>query len=690
MKSLCKTLLFSLPLVACGGGSGSAGNPPVGQGPDTDYSKLSQAKIEPGPLRQASASELSALIKNGLRVSLRDNQSYGMMIRETAVINTTDTNKAGGNFSGTNVQVAGVDEADSVKYDGKYIYLATPTDFSDGNPKTALKIFATDPATASVTEVSATPLDTKHWGNVSELYLVDGAQGTTGLATIRRSWDFIAFTNKVVNDVSTDGKPLAVDEADKAINASIWPYQMDNGIDITLYDVRTPTAPAKTWSLALDGDLLGTRKIGNTLYVISSFVPSIPSLNYAADTDAAKIANEALIAQTRVEKLLPEYSVNGGTPQPLAGSNGCMVPANIDKADGSLTLINITAINLASQQLLESVCVNGNVEGIYSSTENLYLGGSDYNRWENWQSYTVVHQFALANGGVDYTATGSVEGVLGWSSPAFRMDEYQGHLRIITSNYNATGEPTHQLQILKKVSGRSELEVVAQLPNKTRPDPIGKPREDIFGVRFNGNSAYVVTFERKDPLYVLDLATPTDPKIAGQLEIPGFSTYLHPVGDHYLFALGNETSDEGFTKGVKVSLYDIRDPANPAEISKHVFGTAYSWSNALYDHRALSFLQANNDQLRITLPISLYEEVKLPDYLSSRWLSEGLYQFEVNGLATGKVSLDYTGTVIGENNSQQEYPSSYAGNDRSFLHDDALFYVYGARVIASPWQVIKP
>ncbi len=691
MKPMFKTLLLSLPLVACGGGSGSS-KQPVSQEPNTDYSKLAQAKIEPGPLRQASSGELSDLIKNGLRVSLRENESYGMMIRETAVVNANnvDTNKAGGNFSGTNVQVAGVDEADSVKYDGNYIYLATPADYSDGNPKSSLKIFATDPANARVTEVSDTKLDTSHWGNVSEIYLVNNNQSTTGLATVRRSLDFIAFTDKVVNDVSSDGKPLAVDAADKAINASIWPYQMDNGIDITLYDVRTPAAPAKTWSLSIDGDLLGTRKIGNTLYVISSFVPGIPTLNYAAETKEARIANEELIAQSNIEKLLPEYSINGGASQPLTGSNGCMIPANTNKADGSLSLINITAINLASQQLLESVCVNGNVEGIYSSTENLYLGGSDYSQWDNWQSYSVVHQFALVNGGVDYSATGSVEGVLGWSSPSFRMDEYQNHLRIITSSYNEKGEPSHQLQILKKVAGRSELEVVAQLPNKTRPEPIGKPREDIYGVRFNGNKAYVVTFERKDPLYVLDLAAPTDPKIAGQLEIPGFSTYLHPVGDNYLFALGNETNSDGFAKGVKVSLYDIRDPANPAEISKHVFGTAYSWSNALYDHHALSFLQASNDQLRITLPISLYDEVKLPEFTTSRWLSEGLYQFEINGLAIGKISLDHTGVVIAENNAGQEYPSYYGGTDRSFLHDDALFYVHGANVIGTPWQVVKP
>jgi uncharacterized secreted protein with C-terminal beta-propeller domain len=685
MKPVVKMLLLSLPLAACGGGS--ANNASVNPKPqaNTDYSTLSQTKLEPGPLRQASSAELSTLVKNGLRVSLSQNQSYGMMIREAAVTNTTTDNKSGGNFSGTNVQVANVDEADGVKYDGKYIYLATPTEYTEAGAKASLKILATNPANASVSEVSDTPLDTEYWGGVSEMYLVNGAQGTTGLATIRRSWDFIAFTDKIVNDVSTDGKPLIVDDADKARTAAIWPYQMDNGIEITLFDVRTPATPAKSWSLSIDGDLLSTRKIGNTLYVISSFVPSIATLDYAAETKETKIANEELIVATQIEKLLPEYSVNGGSPQPLNSANGCMIPASTEKTDGHLSLINITAINLASQQIIESVCVNSNVETVYASTDSIYLVGSDYSRWENWQSFSVVHRFALNTSGVDYSATGSVEGVLGWDSPSFRMDEHKGLLRMITTSYGETGEPIHQLHVLQKVNGRSELEVVAQMPNKTRPEAIGKPREDIFGVRFNGDKAYVVTFERKDPLYVIDLANPLDPKIAGQLEVPGFSTYLHPIGDNYLFALGNETNSDGFATGVKVSLYDIRNPATPTEVSKYVFGSAYSWSDALYDHRALSFLNANADQLRITLPVTLYDEVKTPEFVTSRWVNSSLYQFEVNGLSNGKLSLDHVGVVIGESSDNQEYPL-WSGNDRGILHGDALFYVHGPKVIAGPWK----
>lgn len=681
MKPMVKILLFSLPLVACGGGSNTASNSTPQT--NTNYAALSQTQLEPGPLRQASAIELSDLVKNGLRVSLRDHQSYDLMIRETAAIETNSPldNKSGGAFSGTNVQVANVDEADRVKYDGKYIYLATPTEYTDAGPRVSLKILATDPASARASEISTTPLDTTHWGNVSEMYLVNGAQATTGLATIRRSWDFIGFTEQLIDDNSTDDKRLVVDKGP-------WGYFADKGIEITLFDVRTPAAPVKSWSIAIDGDLLSTRKIGNRLYVVSSFVPVIPALNYAEQTQATKIANEQLIAQTQIEKLLPEYSINGGSAQPLSGANGCMIPASTEKTDGHLNLINITEIDLSSQQLIKSVCVNSNVETVYASTNSIYLVGSDYSRWENWQSFSVVHRFALNNNGVDYSATGSVEGVLGWGSPSFRMDEHNGFLRMITTNYDAIGEPDHRLNVLQKVNGRSELAVVAQLPNKTYPEAIGKPNEDIFGVRFNGDKAYVVTFERKDPLYVIDLANPLDPKIAGQLEIPGFSTYLHPLGDNYVFAVGNETNDSGLPSGIKVSLYDIRNPAKPTELSKRVFGNFGSWSEALYDHRALAFLQPNNDQVRITLPIQLTQKVSVGEYNFMGWVSTGLYQFEVNGLANSKPTLSHVGTLISESGDGLSFPR-WGGAGRGILHGESLFYVHGPKVIAAPWAAAQ-
>ncbi len=207
-------------------------------------------------------------------------------------------------------------------------------------------------------------------------------------------------------------------------------------------------------------------------------------------------------------------------------------------------------------------------------------------------------------------------------------------------------------------------------------------------MRFNGDRAYVVTFERKDPLYVLDLADAANPKIAGQLEIPGFSTFLRPVGKDFLFSLGNETDEEGRQTGVKVALYDVRDITKPTQVSSHVFGDAGSWSEALYDYHAMSFLQKNDDQLRVTLPIMLYKTETLNNMVNYQWLNTGLYLFEVNGLSQNKASLDYVGNIVGQSNTNDEYPS-WVGADRSVLHDNAVFYLHNTKVIGKTWPAAR-
>lgn len=678
MKKIIYSLCLVLPLVVgCGGGGGTAESPRQSPQLNTDYSSLKAAKLEPGPLKQASPTDLAELVKNGLRISLRENKNFNEQVRTTTLgaANTTAADaKAAGNFSGTNVQVENVDEADVIKYDGRYIYAATPVVYDEAGAKAGLKIFETDPAKASSKEISDTKLDTSQWGDVSDLYLVSDATATSGLVTVRRSWNFIAFTK-----VDTQAN-IAVGDAAK----SLLPQHMNNGIEVSIYDVRTPAVPAKAWTITLDGDLLASRKIGNNLYLVSSYLPALPTLNYAATTKFEQEANEDLIEKTALEKLLPTYAINGAASQPL-NKTSCLVPANITAENGHLNLINITTIDLQSQKMVSSVCINSNINGVYSSVNNLYLGGSNPGTWDNWSSYSVIHKFNYTAAGVDYEGTGSVEGTLGWNQPSYRMDEHNNALRVVTTRYNETGEPVHQLNVLQKVSGRSELEVVAQLPNKLQPEAIGKPREDIYAVRFNGDRAFVVTFERKDPLYVLDLADAKNPKIAGQLEIPGFSTYLRPLGDNYIFSLGNDADAEGRQTGVKVSLFDIRDITKPALISNHIFGDAGSWSEALYNPHALTFLQNGADQFRVAVPVILYKNQVIKDLVEYRWLNTGLHLFEINGVSN-KASLDYVGNMIAETNDQAEYPV-WGGYDRSVLHDNAVYYLHNTKVHSGFWPL---
>ncbi len=138
---LFRSLLLCLPLVACGG---KATHNTDTKTKNTDYSQLSEQQLEPSPLRQASADELEHFLKNGLRVSLKNNQNFATLVRESAINNAAaDVKTEINGHSITNVQVQGIDEADSVKYDGHYIYLVTPTVYAETGTTTGIKIFAT-------------------------------------------------------------------------------------------------------------------------------------------------------------------------------------------------------------------------------------------------------------------------------------------------------------------------------------------------------------------------------------------------------------------------------------------------------------------------------------------------------------------------------------------------------------------
>lgn len=683
--------LASLVLVGCGSGDGSSSKTK-----EPDYSNLSASELKPESLREASASELERLVKNGLRLNLYQGKAFDNSVRESTVFTNAaaDSGNSAENvsaaFSTTNVQVQGVDEADFVKYDGKHIFLATPIDYTNQQPQQHIKIFAANAETAHATEVSKFALATDHWGDVSELYLVSNNDETSGLVTLRRSWNFIAFDKFVddgddaiepnINQNSNPSKEIAADIS--LADEAFMPYHMQNGVEVTLYDVRSPSNPDKAWTITLDGNLLSSRKIGNTLYLVTSFMPWINQLEITSD---ASITNETLIQNTSLDKLLPEYSINGGSPQALTSGDGCLIPQSTDDKIGYSNFINITAINLSTQTIIESVCVNGYIDGIYSSQNHLYLGGSQTTDWNFWQSYTVVHQFALTDAGVDYRATGAVEGTLGWNNPAFRMDEHDDNLRLVTTTFNEQGERSHHLHILRNTNNSNELSQIAQLPNDLHPEPIGKPREDIYAVRFYGERAYVVTFERIDPLYVLDLSDATDPVIAGELEIPGFSTYLHPVGDNYLFSLGNETDSNSWQTGIKVSLFDIRDITNPVLVNSHVLGNSWSWSEALYNYRALSFLQTSDDQLRINFPMEFYENIDDGEFFISSAPQNSLQLFEINGLTNDNATLTHVGEVVEQNSDDvDDYWYSY-GRNRGLMHDDALFFVQGAEVKGEHW-----
>jgi uncharacterized secreted protein with C-terminal beta-propeller domain len=215
--------------------------------------------------------------------------------------------------------------------------------------------------------------------------------------------------------------------------------------------------------------------------------------------------------------------------------------------------------------------------------------------------------------------------------------------------------------VLRPKANERALEIIGKLPNDARPEEIGKPNEDLFGVRFDGDRAYAVTFRRVDPLYVSDLANPTDPRIAGKLILPGVSDFLHPVSHDLLLGLGTESSR------VKLELYDTSVLESPQSRGAIAIGAQSSFSMALYDRHAFTYL-AGDDSDRLAVPAVLSA-------------SSELHQFEIHGKQTPASAL-----LVDAGAVSPAAPRDYGfGQERAFIHGDAVYYVRDGKVWGSLW-----
>jgi hypothetical protein len=161
------------------------------------------------------------------------------------------------------------------------------------------------------------------------------------------------------------------------------------------------------------------------------------------------------------------------------------------------------------------------------------------------------------------------------------MDEYDGHLRVATTDgspWGANSTSKSGVSVLA-IDGDSLVEV-------GRVGDLGRG-ESIYSVRFVGPTGYVVTFRQTDPLYVVDLGDPAEPRVAGELKITGYSAYLHPLGEGRLLGVGREATEEGMVTGAQVTLFDVSDPANPRAIDS--WDLADGYTDVEYDHLAFLY-----------------------------------------------------------------------------------------------------
>lgn len=242
---------------------------------------------------------------------------------------------------------------------------------------------------------------------------------------------------------------------------------------------------------------------------------------------------------------------------------------------------------------------------VYATSDMIFLGGRGWAATSSNSTatdVTYITTFGLSNASATLHATGIVPG---YALNQFSFDYYQGYLRVATTTnavmtYNSTTftfdvVQNSSSQILVTEIQNDEIKIVGKL------EGLGET-ERIYAVRFLGDRAFMVTFRQIDPFYTIDLSTPDNPIMRGELKIPGFSNYLHPIDVDYIIAVGQDADENGFLLGLQVALFNVSDLDDPQQIAKHVV-EGWSSSDSQDDHHAFRYLPESK---KLILPVSNY------------------------------------------------------------------------------------
>ena len=476
---------------------------------------------------------------------------------------SSDDGYGANDYSETNNQVKGVDEGDIVKTDGEYIYILSN--------KQLIISSAQGADSAIISQTSILPdYDTMQAGSYNEysneLYV---------------SGDRLA----IITSKYTWGADTYYD--DMARNSDYLPANKDL-TNILIYDISDPASPREIGSISQDGYYTSSRMINGMIYLISE---------YYCYQDPQEDAPATYV---------PCVYRNGQAE--LVDANDICISSQI--IDTSYVVVS--SIDMEQAELLDTLTVLGSGDIVYMNAENLYIAGSRYETAESEprtvnqytvvdyteSNYTYLIRLALNDGQISMEADTRISGYL---ESQFSMDEYEGYLRLVTTNetnsytiyrdeqygwenYDWDDASYHSGNDLYVLDG--DLEIVGSITGLA-------PDEYIYSARFSGDIGYFVTFRQVDPLFAVDLSDPEEPKVLSALKIPGFSQYLHIYTEGRLFGLGMDADeDTGRTNGMKLSMFDISDPADVSE--KHTLKLESSYSEALYNHKAV-LISAEHD-----------------------------------------------------------------------------------------------
>ncbi|MCX7175188.1 MAG: beta-propeller domain-containing protein [Proteobacteria bacterium] len=679
--SSCVGVAIMASLSGCGGGSSTA----------------IESTLPPSALRATTEAGLTAYFREALGPASKSYLGTVWATDVTVAIASVAPAAAASTpiFSGTTLQETGVDEADLIKSDGTQVFSLDQASANDST-RNLLRRLRLNAAAA------------------------DAALTAVGSLKIPFSGD-IRGTGLYLD--SERRQLAAVGEGNTGLGIySIWfsPQSWGQGVtEVALIDSADSEQMLTRRTLRMDARLIGSRRLGSTLYLVLRSYPQVPGLDPSWPTTSA---NNAVVNALQASQLLPTLSIDGGAKQPLVDASSCFTQEN--NSVKSADVVTVVGIDLASATHRHAaICFTGGTEAFYMSEQSLYLATtrSSYTYSGAFPVYsaqtnTDIHKFALNGLDIAYRGSGSVTGHLGFDQnrKSFRMGEYNGLLRVVTQTQTSWGgwfvtvaststttttpaattpiDSPGRLTILQESAGA--LAVVGELPNAARPQPLGKPGEQLYASRFLGARGYLVTYRLTDPLYVLDLSNPADPKVAGELQVDGYSDYLFPLSETLLLGVGKDAQSDGtagdgrfaWYQGVKISLIDVSDPAHPREAARSIIGRRGTDATVLHDHHGIA-LQTVGDTVRVSLPVSLHNSPPPPSLFIPipagalnayfGYTRTELQRFEVS---LGNVSLAQRPALVSSLPNER-----YIGNDRSLLWNNQVHYYQDGNWISAAW-----
>lgn len=557
--------------------------------------------------------------------------------------------QAGTNYSSTNVQEEGIDEADLVKTDGRRLVTVA---------RNHLRVL--DTSDAQPTLVGSVKLPGQWWNHQLLLH---------GDRVI-----VLANTMELI-----DGSGSLGSGPDSPPSLSMPAYPQSQSAVLAEVDISDPTVPQITSTLSVDGSQVSARSIGSTARVVIQSNPLNMGFVSAQDSSgetAATQTNRSIIENSTLENWLPSYTLDdqrpGGDRDAKGRLSACDRVSRPSSFSGFGTLSVLTIDLGAPLGTGSAVSVLTSGQNVYASKEHLFVATNRYSEMltpaDETGGYskptTEVHAFSITGSApARYLASGQVKGTL---LNQFSMSEHEGYLRVATTLspvFTSAPMPLVDEPVSGVSAGVSESMVSVLAFDEGRLAQVGQVAglgrtEQIYAVRFIGDRGYVVTFRQTDPLYVLDLSDPKAPAVSGELKIPGYSAYLHPVGDGLLLGLGQDATEQGRVQGTQLSLFDVGDPARPTRL--HHLTLPEASSQAEYDHHAFLYWPATG----LTV-------VPLATYASPQF---------VGAIAA---SVDRSAGIIEKGRVSQPTTSPWEGNiQRSLVIGERLYLVSEVGVLA--------